>query len=513
MRVDEAPVVGSLDLGSNSFHLAVFAVQPDRSLVPVCEEREVLSLGEVVAKFHEIGPQVCQRVRSTFSRMVATARSHGADVIVAAATSAFRDALDGREVLNELERDTGVHVRIISGHEEAELIFEAVRAACQLGPLPVVGADLGGGSLEVTCGDQTQLYLGRSLPLGVGRLKIRLQDLGEADPASLSDYIASSLEEVVSAVRGYWPTRLILTSGTFTAIGRLAISLSRDRDPLEDDSLSRKVSRDALREAIVLIGATPEESLTDLSGIDARRAETVKFGAIVLDELLRGLGLEEIWLCRWGLREGAALSWVRQAGLAGDPSGLSPRAETVSHLVKKYRIDEHHADRVTALSLELFDSLASRHELDQTERELLGYGATLHALGKFISIEGYERHGRYVLGAISPKGFTKREVLILQAVVGNHRRGEVVLEEALQDRRDDSRVAQWLTALLRVADGLDATCRQVVERARFEEPGLILAKCVGEISVEEALFSKKAKLLASLVGEPLTLQWDAGELF
>ncbi len=505
--------MGSLDLGSNSFHLVVFEVQPDRSLIPVCEEREVLSLGEVVASSHEIGPQVSEQVSATFSNMVETARRHGADVIVACATSAFRDAEDGREVLDQLERETGVHVRIISGHEEAELIFEAIRAACNLGSVPVVGADLGGGSLELTCGDQSQLYLGRSLPIGVGRLKVRLKRLGSTDPTMLSGYVRESLYAVTRAAKDYHPTRLILTSGTFSAIGRLAISLWKERDPLEDDALSRRVSRRALEEAMALIDKTPDEALADLAGIDSRRASTVKFGAVVLRELLSSFNLEEIWLCRWGLREGVVLDWVRQSGLFRDSGGASPRAESVRHLVRKYRVDELHAAHVAKLSLELFDGLIARHNMGTSERELLDYCATVHALGKFISLEGYERHGGYVLAAASPKGFSKREMLILQGVVANHRRGDVVFDVALQDRDDDARVALWLTALLRIADGLDAACRQVVSQVRFLEPATVLATSSGDVSVEQALFGKKAKVLASLLGCAVSLKWEtAGPL-
>jgi exopolyphosphatase/guanosine-5'-triphosphate,3'-diphosphate pyrophosphatase len=144
--------IAALDLGSNSFHLLVADAHPDGTFEPLVAEKEILRLADIVTTQGRIGNEAASHAVEVVARFRALAESVGADEIVACATSAFRDADDSAEVVDRIEGEAGVRVNVISGKEEARLIFAAVRASVVIDPGPALALDLGGGSLELTSG-------------------------------------------------------------------------------------------------------------------------------------------------------------------------------------------------------------------------------------------------------------------------------------------------------------------------------------------------------------------------
>ena len=176
--------IAALDLGSNSFHLLVADAHPDGTFEPLVRDKEMLRLGSVVASTGEIGAAAAASAVEVVRRFRALAESLEADEIVACATAALRDARDSAAVVDRIEAETGVKVRVISGREEARLIFGAVRASVVIEPGPALALDLGGGSLELMVGDAQGLSWATSLKLGVGRLTA---DLVRGDPPTGGD--------------------------------------------------------------------------------------------------------------------------------------------------------------------------------------------------------------------------------------------------------------------------------------------------------------------------------------
>ena len=141
--------LAALDLGSNSLHLLVVEARPDGTFLPLCREKEMLRLGDVVTRAGRITATALNGLLTTVTRFVALAQAHGAEEIVARATAALREAENGGDVVDRIEMETGLRVEVISGVEEARLIFGAVRASVLIDPGPALGLDLGGGSLEI----------------------------------------------------------------------------------------------------------------------------------------------------------------------------------------------------------------------------------------------------------------------------------------------------------------------------------------------------------------------------
>src|SRR6478672_12296313 len=175
--------IAALDLGSNSFHLRV---------------------ADEVAREGRISPPTADRAVASIRRLRQLAESVGAHEVIAKATSAIRTAANGSELVDRIEAETGVEVEVISGLEEARLIFAAVRASLVLEPAPALCIDIGGGSVEIVIGDAAGPRWSTSVPLGVGRLTV---ELVASDPPSRTDRnaldarIRSILSGVVDDVR------------------------------------------------------------------------------------------------------------------------------------------------------------------------------------------------------------------------------------------------------------------------------------------------------------------------
>jgi exopolyphosphatase/guanosine-5'-triphosphate,3'-diphosphate pyrophosphatase len=502
----EALTVAAIDLGSNSFHLAVYRVRPDRRLERLASAKSMLRLGEQVFAQGRFGAEALARAAATLAEFRRQAEAFGAERIAVRATAAFREADDGVEAVEWLEAETGLAISVISGHEEAALIFEAIRSACHLGSRPVLGADLGGGSLELMLGDQRQLIAARSLRVGVGRLRARFGPELE-DRARVRAWLREVIGADLAAMAGYQPTRLILTSGTFGALAKLAIALDEGRSELDDAVLARRVRRGALVHAIELVCATPPQDRGLLPGIDEGRRDTIAAGALVLEQLLAIGDRDDIWWCQWALREGVVLTEADadpRFRFSFAPSEL--REGSVRELMRRYRVDESHARAVESLAVQLFSALAERLGLREEARELLAVAALLHEVGAFVATEGYERHGAYLLTAAPPLGFTLREARIVAGVVGGQVKGGVAIPEGLEEGEAAEVVA--LAALLRVADALDRSRQGVIRRLELREVprGLeVCAVAAGETGAEEFAFRRRRKLLEDLVGRPLAL--------
>jgi len=170
--------VAIFDLGSNSFHLMVVDASRDGVLIPVLRRRSFLHLGTEVARTGGVpGDRAASAVR-TVRRLRTAADEAGVDVVVALATAALRDATNGQKLLGRLERVIGCPITLLTGEEEARLCFFGQRAGVWVGSEPVLGLDLGGGSLEAGIGDALDVYAVTSVALGTARLRGEL-DSGE----------------------------------------------------------------------------------------------------------------------------------------------------------------------------------------------------------------------------------------------------------------------------------------------------------------------------------------------
>ncbi|HTO05710.1 MAG TPA: histidine phosphatase family protein [Myxococcota bacterium] len=299
--------VGVADLGSTSFHVMVADATPDGHLERVAREREMLRLGAAIGPDGLIPPETCERAVDAARRLGRAAQRAGAEQMHAIATAALRDARNGRKLAEQLGRALGTNVRILSGQEEARLIFSAFRRRVGLGTEPALGLDLGGGSLELAVGNAQHLRFEETLRLGVTRLQ---SELAPSDPMTggearaLRQRVEDSLAPLVSRVKALAPVRCIAAGGTARALGRLLLE--------EENGALRGllVSADQLEKLASRLRRSSHEERLDMVGIDSRRADLLPTGALILSTVLQSLGLPGMMISDWGIREGVILAAI-----------------------------------------------------------------------------------------------------------------------------------------------------------------------------------------------------------
>ena len=505
--------IAALDLGSNSFHLLVVETRPDGSFLPLAREKEMLRLGDVVAREGRLSEESIDAAIDTVRRFRTIADVQHCDEIVAMATAAMRQAANGPEAAERIEAATGVRIQVVSGIREAQLVFDAVRASVLIDPGPALCADLGGGSLELSVGDRFGLSYATSLHLGVGRLTtefVRTDPPSKKDRARLKEHISRLLDEVLEDILACGPKVLIGTSGTLCALARGAAARRDGVVPYSVNQLTVSARELAALGEMVYELASLERGR--LPGIDARRGELLPAGAAVAEVLMEATGLRELTVSEWGLREGIIISTIGRhdrVELSDDPRAI--RRASVMSLCVRSRWPESHSRQVARLALEIFDSTRALHGLDAEDRELLELAALLHDIGEHVSRDGHARHSAYLIENGDLRGFSPVEIQMLACLGRYHVRGRP--RESFQawdslERKDRDRVNKML-ALLRIADGLDASHDSVVGHVGVELSGAAVEMVVsarGDAELEQWMLQRKKMLFQELFELPVSLE-------
>jgi exopolyphosphatase/guanosine-5'-triphosphate,3'-diphosphate pyrophosphatase len=468
-----------MDLGTNSFHLLVADVHPDGHLDPLVREKEMLRLGDVVDRHGAIPTAAADLAVGTVRRFRLLADAADAEEVLARATSAIRRADNGADVVDRILDETGVAVEVISGHEEARLIFGAIRASVVLDPSPALCLDLGGGSLEVMVGDARGMAWATSLPLGVARLTtefVHSDPLSKRDRRALQARIVELLAPARAEVVGFEPKLAVGSSGTLESLAQL-VAARREQEPSSLNQLTiTRAELEPLHKEIVSSSAAQR---LRMDGLEARRVDLVVAGSTFLMTAMDELSFDSLTISEWALREGIVLDAVGRhdaADWSEDPRAI--RRASVHSLARRCNWPEPHSRQVALLALELFDATAALHGLDGADRELLEHAALLHDIGEHVSSAGHHRHSAYLVRNGQLRGFSPAEIEMLAAIVRWHRSGDprVTEEFPLLDAVAMARV-RTLTALVRVADGLDRAREQnVYGLETMITPSLVLVR-------------------------------------
>ena len=469
--------VAAIDIGTNSTHLLVAGVDTILGTFSIeLAEKSTTRLGERDPDSGELTSAGMDRAFETLRRFRDLAVSHDVEQIVTAATSAVREAPNGREFLQNIQDGLGIDVDLVSGPEEARLIYLGVLSGMTFGDRPHLLLDIGGGSTELILADGRDARALTSTRVGAVRLQ---RDFVKDDPippqrrSFLQAFIQGSLEPAVDKVHrrikpGEIPV-LVATSGTAMAIGALAAS-EDERPPLKLHGY--RVSRQRLDRVVEkLVTMTPDQR-RDLSPINDRRAEIIVPGALILQTTMQMLGVDEFVLSERALREGLIVDWMLRHGLLEDRFSFqsSIRQRTVIHQVQRFAVNQRRAERVATHALSLYDATEGlMHHDDGQGRELLWAAAMLHACGQHINLSAYHKHSWYLIRHGELLGYSEAEHLMVAAIARYHRRSLPKKRheswQALVTRENRRRVSE-MALLLRLAAALDRRPEPVVASLR-----------------------------------------------
>jgi exopolyphosphatase/guanosine-5'-triphosphate,3'-diphosphate pyrophosphatase len=296
-----------LDIGSNTVHLLVVDAHQGAAPLPAWKSKISLRLAEHLGADGRIDDHALHELLDFAGQSRQTAEDLGVTEFLAFATSAVRDAPNGLEVLAAVRERTGIEVEVLSGEEEARLTFLAVRRWFGWSAGRILVLDIGGGSLELASGADEEPDVALSLPLGAGRLT---RDLLAGDPPGeeavreARRVVRASLGTVIGRLlRAGEPRICVATSKTFRQLARIAGAA-----PSNDGYFVRRtLSRDDVRAWVPKLAAMTAAERTRLPGVSDSRAAQLLAGAIVAESAMDLLGVEELEIGPWALREGVIL--------------------------------------------------------------------------------------------------------------------------------------------------------------------------------------------------------------
>ena len=508
-------VVAFIDIGTNAIRLLVVRIVPGHLQTVITEQREAARLGEGEFPDRRLQPQAMEQAVLVCRKFVELAQGHGADEIVAVATSATREAFNAEEFLHRLREEAGLHVHVISGREEARLIYAGLSSFIHLGRKKAVFLDIGGGSTEVIVGGQNRYEFLDTIGIGAVRLTSLMSSPGDTGPISpkqyeqLRQYARHAAVHTVYQVNQHRADLLVGTAGTVRNLAAVASSSRRGPEAENGDIFTRS----ELRRVAAMLCAMPLEERRRVPGLNPDRADIIVSGAAILDVMMEELGFQEMQVMPvGGLREGLLMDYLAQD--SHDLHRLSVRERSVLHLGRACHFDEPHARNAERLALQLFDTAreAGLHTYGEWEREILGHAALLHDIGAFLSYGNHHVHSYYLINNADLLGFHQAEMTMMALTALFHRRALPTTDQpdfANLDREDRARV-KLLSLIVRLVESLDRSHQNIVKEAcvRPSPPReLRIRMCVdGDAQLELWGLRAREKAVRKTLGRHLVIE-------
>jgi len=289
--------LGVLDVGSNTVHLQIVDTSPGARPNPTFNYKEELKLTQYISEDNLVSDEGIEKLRSSIKRAIEQSASVQTQELLPFATSALREASNGEEIINSINKDFKIDLQVLSGEEEAKLTFLAARRwfGWSSGRLLVI--DIGGGSLEMAVGVDESPEIATSLPLGAARLT---KNFLKGDPytdksiRALRDHIENKLEQILPSLVKHQDTdRAIATSKTLRTLARLSGDWF--------DGSGKNITVESVRKISAKLSEMDESTRAKLPGVSENRASQIVAGAFVAESVMRNLDIKELEICPYAL--------------------------------------------------------------------------------------------------------------------------------------------------------------------------------------------------------------------
>jgi exopolyphosphatase/guanosine-5'-triphosphate,3'-diphosphate pyrophosphatase len=520
-----------IDVGSNGIRLLAVELVDDRSWAVLAEERATARLAEGQGKGGDrehLCPESMARAVEVIQRFKARCDALGC-VVRAFATAAVRDARNRSDFLSLVQDRTGLEVEVISAFDEGRLTWGAVARRYDLSHGQCAVADIGGGSLEVVLGRDGVIVENASMPLGAVRLT---EAFGGPDRCG-NEHFCAMRRHIDRALATHVarpdtaPHMLVGCGGTFTTMLTLGAAMRgvmiergspalRTLGPLTGPQVSEMVER---------LRVMPLAERLRVPGLPADRADIAVAGLLVVERLMRRLGVSQVHANPGGVREGLLARMVRaRVAERGEEASRDERLlASARALAAACRYERDHSEQVARLATRLYDQCIARGVIswlgsDAHERALLESAGVLHDVGIMVEYRRHHKHSAAIVRNADLPGWDARLQELLALLCRYHRRrgpGESHRAFAALAERDRALVRR-LAGLLRVADGLDRSHAGVVEDARVVASRgrlRIEALSTGDATTEVRAALSKGDVLERVLGRGVDVeQVGVGEI-
>lgn len=410
LEAQEGTTIAALDLGSNSFHMIVARISGHRLMV-LDRIKDMVRLAAGLDQHNHLRPEVVERALASLERMAQRVRGLPEGHVRVVGTNTLRKARNGAAFVDRASQVLGHEVEIISGREEARLIYLGVSHSLEDNQDRRLVVDIGGGSTELILGRHFEPEIMDSLYMGCVSMSARHFADGRITAAAMKAAELTArqeLEPIVTHYRRHGWDSAIGASGTILAIQDVVAAQGWSTEAITADALHK------------LQGALAEAGQVDrlaLPGLPGQRTPVFPGGVAILSAIFKSLGVQQMRTSVGALREG--LLW----DLLGRQHQSDIRERTVRDLCARYHVDPDQALAVRETATRLLTAVATAWQLtDPDLRQLLRWAAELHEIGMDIAYSQYHKHGAYLLQNLEMPGFSRTEQQKLALLVRAHRR-------------------------------------------------------------------------------------------
>lgn len=304
--------VAIIDIGTNTFNLLV-ATQPNRRLIPIEIKKEFVFLGQGGINENKLQDEAILRGLTTLRKFKSIADNLGVKKIIAIATSAVRNAVNGKDFIYKTKALTGIDIKTINGNQEAEYIYKGAREATNFGDSPVLLMDVGGGSTEFIICDKHQVYWKKSIEVGAARL---FESFHKHEPIipdeieAIESHLDSVLAQVVKKAEAFEIETLIGSSGAFTSFAKIIAYRLNETEKITYSSEYTFDLNEFQQISDHIIDLTLEERY-GIPGLINERAPMIVVGTILVNYILKKLHIQHFKLARYALKEGVASDFLK----------------------------------------------------------------------------------------------------------------------------------------------------------------------------------------------------------
>ena len=403
-------IIAAVDLGSNSFHMVV-ARHLHGQLTIIDRLREPVRLAFGLDEQGRLSREVMDNALACMERFGQRLRDMHAESVRVVGTNTFRQARRKGAFLDRAHAALGHPIEIISGIEEARLIYLGVTHSSPGEPGKRLVVDIGGGSTEFIIGEGLQTHQLESLRMGCVTMSKQFFDDGEITEKRIKRARMAARIELEPIIERYKSTgwdQALGSSGTIRALAEVSRACG---------SVEGTITLEALENAIEQALRAGHINRLKLPGLDEDRMPVFAGGLAILAEVIHSLDISSMRAADGALREGLLYD------LLGRHTDEDARVRTVRSMAARYHVDLAQAERVESTALKLLADLEQVWAIGEPLAEqILSWAARLHEIGLDISHAHYHRHGAYLLQNSDMPGFPREEQMLLATLVGAHRR-------------------------------------------------------------------------------------------
>lgn len=437
--------LAAVDLGSNSFHLEIGRVVGGQ-IYPLDALREVVRLGAGLTAEKRIDRATQARAMECIAKFAERLRGFPRPAVRAVGTNALRVAKNGTQFLREARALLGFPIEVISGREEARLIYLGVAHALPAGSDRRLVVDVGGGSTEFIVGTGLEPQLMESLYMGCVSYSLKYFPEGRIDKERMKAAELAARQELAGIVREY------RAAGWSEAVGSSGTARSMEKILQENGFAAAGLTREGLERLRSQLIKHGEADPDRIAGLRANRAPVLPGGLAILSAVFDELGIETMRISDHALRHGVLYD------LLGRVQHRDMREITVAQFMRRYHVDTAQAERVKTLALALYDGLGPGADReDDADRQMLEWAARLAEVGLSIAHAQYHKHSAYVLSNADMPGFSRMEQARLARLVLSHRGKLAKIQDAGLEAADWKLVFALRTASVILRNRSDAS--------------------------------------------------------